>query len=90
MKTAGTFSQNHLNLGFKTHLNGTLISNIVIDTSQLATDTTHRPKRPFKESFGGFQMWFIKVAFLAAGPLWLVRLTDQSLVQSIRLGPDRR
>ena len=34
----------------KTLLNGTLVSNIVIDTSQVATDTIdyvrHRPKRP--------------------------------------------
>jgi hypothetical protein len=48
MKTAGTFSQNHLNLGIKTHLNGTLTSNIVIDTSQVAVDTTNRPKRPYR------------------------------------------
>jgi uncharacterized protein YbcV (DUF1398 family) len=27
------------NLGFKTFLNGTLVSNIAIDTSQVATDT---------------------------------------------------
>ena len=38
------------NLGCKTLLNGTLVSNIVIDTSQVATDTIdyvrYRPKRP--------------------------------------------
>jgi uncharacterized protein YbcV (DUF1398 family) len=27
------------NLGYQTFLNGTLVSNIVIDTSQIATDT---------------------------------------------------
>src|SRR5262249_36306356 len=43
MKIAGAFSQNHLNLGIKTYLNSTLTSNI-IDTSQVAADTTHRPK----------------------------------------------
>jgi hypothetical protein len=43
MKNAGAFSENHLNLRIKTYLNGTLTSNIVIDTSQVATDTTHQP-----------------------------------------------
>ena len=33
-------------------------------------------------------MWSIKIAFLAAASLWLVGLIDQSLAQSIRLGPD--
>jgi hypothetical protein len=28
------------NLGYKTFLNGTLVSNIMLDTSQVATDTT--------------------------------------------------
>jgi len=42
METAGAFSQNHLNLGVKTYLNGTLTSNIVIDASQLATDRAAR------------------------------------------------
>jgi hypothetical protein len=37
MKIAGAFSQNHLNLGIKTYLNGTLISNIV-DTSQVTAE----------------------------------------------------
>jgi hypothetical protein len=37
MKNAGAFSQNHLNLGIKIYLNGTLTSNIVIETSQVAT-----------------------------------------------------
>jgi len=27
------------NLGYQTYLNGTLVSNIVIDTSEIATDT---------------------------------------------------
>jgi hypothetical protein len=39
MKNAGAFSQNHLNLGIKTYLNGTLTSNILIDTSQGAQPT---------------------------------------------------
>ncbi len=34
-----TAPQVDLNLGIKTFLNGTLVSNIVIDTSQVATDT---------------------------------------------------
>jgi hypothetical protein len=34
-----TEPQVDLNLGIKTFLNGTLVSNIVIDTSQVATDT---------------------------------------------------
>jgi hypothetical protein len=38
MKIAGAFPQNHLNLGIKTYLNGTLISNIVIDTSQVTAE----------------------------------------------------
>jgi hypothetical protein len=42
MKIAGAFSQNHLNLGIKTYLNGTLTSNIVIDTSQVASDRAAR------------------------------------------------
>ena len=33
-----TDNQGH-DLGYKTFLNGTLVSNIVIDTSQVATDT---------------------------------------------------
>jgi hypothetical protein len=42
METAGAFSQNHLNVRIKTYLNGTLTSNIVIDTSQVATDRAAR------------------------------------------------
>jgi hypothetical protein len=34
------------NLGYKTFLNGTLVSNIVIDTSEVATDTEYRSDRP--------------------------------------------
>ena len=34
-------------------------------------------------------MWSIKVAILTAGSLCLVRLSDPSLAQSFRLGPDR-
>jgi Domain of unknown function (DUF5011) len=34
-----TGPQADLNLGIKTFLNGTLVSNIVVDTSQVATDT---------------------------------------------------
>ena len=34
-----TAPQADLNLGYKTFLNGTLVSNIVIDTSSVATDT---------------------------------------------------
>ena len=51
MKNAGAFVQNHLNLGIKTYLNGTLASNIVIDTSQVATDTLHRPERPYRKLY---------------------------------------
>src|SRR5258707_14240739 len=51
MKNAGAFSKNPLNLGIKTYLNGILTSNIVIDTSQVATDTTHRPKRPYRKLY---------------------------------------
>jgi len=69
-----------------THLNGTLTSNIVINTQP--TPPTDQ-NGLFKESFGGFQMWFIKIAFLASRSIWLVGLTDQSLAQCIRLGPDR-
>jgi len=41
MKMAATITgpTADLNLGIKTYLNGTLTSNIVIDTSQAATDT---------------------------------------------------
>jgi hypothetical protein len=34
-------------------------------------------------------MWSIKVAILTVGSLWLVGLSDPSLAQSLRLGPDR-
>jgi hypothetical protein len=51
MKNAGAFVENHLNLGIKTTLNGTLTSNIVIDTSQVATDTLHRPERPYRKLY---------------------------------------
>ena len=34
-----TAPQSDLNLGIKTYLNGTLVSNIVLDTTQVATDT---------------------------------------------------
>ena len=36
---AGTGQAGDTNLGYKTFLNGALVSNIVIDTSQVATDT---------------------------------------------------
>jgi hypothetical protein len=48
MKNAGAFSENHLNLGIKTYLNGTLTSNIVIDTSQVATDVGSMSGLPLK------------------------------------------
>jgi hypothetical protein len=35
----GTGQAGNTNLGLKSFLNGTLVSNIVIDTSQVATDT---------------------------------------------------
>ena len=49
MKNEGALSQNHLNFGIKTYLNGTLTSNILIETSQVATDTTHRPKQHYRK-----------------------------------------
>jgi hypothetical protein len=40
-----------ITLGIKTYLNGTLTGNIVIDTRQVATDTTYRPKRPYRKLY---------------------------------------
>jgi len=53
MKNEGALSQNHLNFGIKTYLNGTLTSNILIETSQVATDTAHRPKRHYRKLHPG-------------------------------------
>ena len=39
MSDTGSDHAGDTNLGFKTFLNGTLVSNIAIDTSQIATDT---------------------------------------------------
>jgi hypothetical protein len=39
---AGTGQAGDTNLGLKTFLNGALVSNIVLDTSQVATDTMTR------------------------------------------------
>ena len=39
MSDTGPGQAGDTNLGLKTFLNGTLVSNIVIDTSQVATDT---------------------------------------------------
>ena len=39
MSDTGTGQAGDANLGYQTFLNGTLVSNIVIDTSQAATDT---------------------------------------------------
>jgi hypothetical protein len=37
---AGQGQAGETNLGYKTFLNGTLVSNIVLDTTQVATDST--------------------------------------------------
>jgi hypothetical protein len=84
MKNAGAFSQNHLNLGIKTDLNDTLTSNNVIDTSQVATDTTHRPKRPYRKLYpmatrGQFQVL----------PLSTARLSPRRMVTLIATRPLR-
>ena len=39
MSDTGPGQAGDTNLGYKTFLNGTLVSNIAIDTSQVATDT---------------------------------------------------
>ena len=49
MKNEGALSQNHLYFGIKT----ALTSNILIETSQVATDTTHRPQRHYRKLHPG-------------------------------------
>src|SRR6516225_7606769 len=69
-----------------THLNGTLTSNIVINTQP--TPPTDQ-NGLLKESCRGFQMAFIKMPFLASRSIRLVGLTAQSLALRSRLMPDR-